>query len=208
LPVKKYDRHPHCETNLFRQYVCRHNGGGMEFNMKKKSVFSLTGSSLFIALGILLPMVFHAFGGGNALLPMHIPVLLCGFIFGWQYGAICGFIVPLLSALLTGMPPVFPVATAMMFELCAYGLLAGLFYKKFKWNVILALVAALLGGRVVSGLANALFMGIAGKTYGFSAFITGAFVTALPGIIIQIIAIPLIIVAIEKAGSRYLKKAG
>lgn len=174
--------------------------------MKKTSVFSLTGSSLFIALGILLPIIFHAFGAGTAFLPMHIPVLLCGFIFGWQYGAVCGFIVPLLSALLTGMPPVYPIATAMMFELCAYGLLAGLFYKKFKWNVILSLICAMLGGRVISGIANAIFMGISNKPYGFSAFITGAFVTALPGIIIQIVAIPLIVMAIEKTGSRNFRK--
>ena len=101
---------------------------------------------------------------------MHIPVLLCGMLCGGAYGAAVGAIVPLLSSLLTGMPPIFPVAPAMMFELCAYGLLSGLFYHSLRRNVYLSLIGAMLGGRVVSGIANAVFMGMADKPYGFSAY--------------------------------------
>ncbi len=167
--------------------------------MKKTMTVNLTGTALCIALGLVLPTFFHMFGAGTTFLPMHIPVLLCGLIFGWQYGAVCGFIVPLLSSIATGMPPIFPVATAMMFELCAYGALTGLFYQKFKWNVYPALICAMLGGRIVSGAANAVFMNMASKPYGFAAFISGSFAQALPGILIQIILIPVLVIALEKA---------
>lgn len=167
--------------------------------MKKTTTMNLTGTAVCIALGLVLPSFFHLFGSGSALLPMHIPVLLCGFLFGWQYGAVCGIILPILSSVLTGMPPLFPVAIAMMFELCAYGALTGFFYRKLKWNVYLSLICAMLGGRVVSGIANAVLMNMASKPYGLVAFVSGAFVQALPGIIIQIVLIPVLVMALEKA---------
>lgn len=174
--------------------------------MKKLPVKNLVLTALCLALGILLPIVFHAIGAGSALLPMHIPVLLCGLLCGWQYGGLCGFLTPMLSSLLTGMPPAFPTAPAMMLELCAYGVLAGLLYRKFAANLYLSLVGAMLGGRIVSGLANALLMGIAGRPYGLSAFLTAAFVTGLPGIIIQIAVIPFLIIILQKA--RLVPKPG
>ena len=167
--------------------------------MKKSMTADLTGTALCMALGVVFPIFFHMLGAGPAFLPMHIPVLLCGLLFGWEYGAVCGFIVPLLSALLTGMPPLFPTALAMMFELCTYGILTGLLYRGARWNIYPALVVSMLGGRAVSGIATAALLGMAGKPYGFSAFVSSAFVTALPGIVIQIVAIPLIILSLEKA---------
>ena len=160
----------------------------------------LTETALCIALGLLLPTVFHAFGAGNVLLPMHIPVLLCGLLCGWQYGAVCGIVVPFLSSVFTGMPPIFPVGTAMIFELCAYGLLAGLFYRVRNWNVYAALIGAMLGGRLVSGVANTVLMGIAGKPYGFSIFLSSAFITAWPGIVLQLVLIPILILSLQKSG--------
>lgn len=167
--------------------------------MKKTMTVNLTGTALCIALGLVLPMLFHMFGAGPIFLPMHIPVLLCGLIFGWQYGAVCGLTVPLISSVITAMPPIFPTATAMMFELCAYGALAGFFYLKLRWNVYPALICAMLGGRVVSGIANVVFMNMASKPYGFAAFISASFVQAVPGIIIQILLIPVLILALQKA---------
>ena len=131
---------------------------------------------------------------------MHIPVLLCGLLCGWPFGAACGLIGPLLSSLLTGMPPAFPTLPAMMLELCAYGVLTGLFYRKLRRNLYLSLIGAMLGGRAVSGIANAVLLGIAGKPYGFTVFLTSAFVTALPGIVIQLVAVPLLVAALQKAG--------
>ncbi len=154
-------------------------------------------TALFIALGLVFPSLFHVFGAGTVFLPMHIPVLLCGFVCGPLFGAVCGLIVPLLSSLTTGMPVFFPTGVAMMAELCTYGALTGLFYK--RWNVYFSLIGAMLGGRVVSGIANTLLYTIAAKPYGFSVFLTSAFVTALPGIVIQLIAVPAVILILQKA---------
>lgn len=167
--------------------------------MKKNPAVNLTGTALCIALGLVLPIFFHMIGAGSAFSPMHLPVLLCGLLFGWQYGAVCGLIVPLLSSLLTGMPPIFPTALAMMLELCAYGSLAGIFYRRLYWNVYFALIAAMLGGRVVSGLANALFLSMAGKPYGFAVFLSDSFLEAVPGIILQVVLVPVIVLAMGRA---------
>lgn len=158
----------------------------------------LTATALCVAMGLLLPQLFHAIGAGAVFLPMHIPVLLCGFICGAPFGALCGLVTPLLSSLITGMPPMFPTCAAMMLELAAYGALTGLLYGK-KLNVYLSLVGAMLGGRVVSGIANALFMGMAGRAYGFQAFLAASFVTALPGILLQLILVPVLVLALSKA---------
>lgn len=172
----------------------------------KNSLKNLILTALFIAVGIVLPMAFHLFGGaGQVFLPMHIPVLLCGFVCGWKYGLICGIITPFLSSIMTGMPPLFPTGTAMIFELATYGLLCGLLYKKLHLNVYVSLIVAMLGGRVISGIANAIFLGVAGKQYGFAMFLTSAFVKSVPGIIIQLVFIPLIIIALQKTGQ--LEKA-
>lgn len=167
----------------------------------KTSTRKLTLSALFLALGLVLPLITGQIPQiGKMLLPMHIPVLLCGLLCGWPFGAACGLIGPLLSSLLTGMPPAFPTLPAMMLELCAYGVLTGLFYRKLRGNLYLSLIGAMLGGRAVSGIANAVLLGIAGKPYGFTVFLTSAFVTALPGIVIQLVAVPLLVAALQKAG--------
>lgn len=166
----------------------------------KGSVKNLIIAALCVALGLVLPSVFHLLGSGSVFLPMHIPVLLCGLICGWRYGALCGFIVPLLSSILTGMPPLFPVAPAMMLELAAYGALTGLLYRKLGQNIYVSMLGAMLAGRIVSGVANVVLMGVAGRPYGLSAFLTASFVTSLPGIAIQLISIPLLVVSFQRAG--------
>lgn len=166
--------------------------------MNHSKTKNLVGTGLCMALGLLLPQLFHVIGAGTVFLPMHIPVLLCGLCSGWQYGLICGVITPLLSSILTGMPPIFPVGLTMMFELAAYGALTGLLYRKFNLNIYIALIGSMLAGRIVSGLASTLFYGMAGKEYGLQLFLTGAFVTSIPGIILQIIIVPLLVIALEK----------
>lgn len=174
--------------------------------MNHSQTKNLVGTALCIALGLILPQVFHLIGAGPVFLPMHIPVLLCGMCFGWSFGLICGVVTPLLSSVVTGMPPLFPTGTAMVFELAAYGALSGLLYRKFRQNIYLSLIAAMLGGRVVSGLASAIFYGVAGKAYGLQIFLTGAFVTGLPGIILQILIVPVLVIVLEK--SRVISSPG
>ena len=109
---------------------------------------------------------------------------------------ITGIIVPILSSFLTGMPPLYPVGAAMALELAAYGAIIGILAGRM--NVIVALIGSMLGGRVVLGISNVVLMGLAGKSYTFSAFIAGAFVTALPGIILQLVLIPAIYLILDK----------
>lgn len=159
-------------------------------------------SGLFIALGLVLPIFTHSVGLGTTVLPMHIPVLLCGFVCGWPYGLVVGVITPLLSSLMTAMPPLFPYAVTMAFELAAYGFMAGLLYKLFpKKNIFIyvILIISMLFGRIVWGTAMLAFLGLTGKAFTWAAFTAGAFIESIPGIIIQIILIPILVIALKKA---------
>ncbi len=159
----------------------------------------LVSTGLLIALGMVLPSFFHMFGAGTVMLPMHIPVLICGLACGMPYGAACGVILPLLSSVTTGMPPIFPTAPAMAFELCTYGLICGLLFYKARMNIYVSLLGGMLAGRVVSGIANAILMGVADRPYGVESFLMAAFVTGLPGIIIQLVFVPVIVLLLIKA---------
>lgn len=140
---------------------------------------------------------------GNALCPMHIPVLLAGFLCGPWWAMLVGISAPLLRFALFGMPPLFPVGAAMSFELAAYGLVAGLLYRRLPRNnasIYVALLTAMLAGRVVWGVVMMGLMGISGGTFTWAAFVAGAFVNAVPGIIVHIILIPVLVMALRKAG--------
>jgi len=166
--------------------------------MNKRNVLKLVLAGFYVALGVLLPIIFHWFQLGKIFLPMHIPVLLCGLMLGPYYGGLCGAVVPLLSYLLTNMPPVFfPVTIAMMVELCAYGVLAGLFIK--KTHHILALILAMVGGRIIGVAALAVLLLGAGMEFVLAAELVNYFVAVWPGILIQVIAIPAIMEAVRRA---------
>ena len=169
--------------------------------MKKSNILKLTYSAVCLALAMLLPLLtWHDTMLGNMFSLMHLPILLCGFICGWEWGLPVGFIAPLLRSVLFGMPPLFPTAVAMAFELAVYGLLAGLLYKIFpKKNgfIYISLIAAMIGGRIVGGLVQFIIAGFKNTSYTFSAFFTAYFVNAIPGIILQIILVPLIVMALR-----------
>lgn len=170
--------------------------------MKKQRTRKLVFTALCIAIGLLLPKFINLIPiayPGAVLLPMHIPVLLCGFICGFSYGVFCGLTLPLLSFVLTGMPPIFPTGISMSFELAAYGALTAVMYRLTKGKIYVSLVVAMIGGRIVLGLVNVILFKFTDQAYGITLFITGAFITALPGIIIQLIIIPIMIRALEKA---------
>lgn len=160
----------------------------------------ITHSSLYLALAILLPIGFHAFGlGGRLFLPMHFPVLLAGFLVGPASGVVVGVLAPMLSHLLTGMPPGYSVPL-MSLELPMYGLVAGVAYRKLHLNVFIALVLAMLVGRIIFGLGLfvlGLFMNL---PYSAAAFFAsgGALWAGLPGIIVQLILIPLVVAAMNR----------
>ena len=173
--------------------------------MKKLSVRNMTISAMFIALGIVLPFFTGQIPQiGNMLLPMHIPVFLCGLICGWRYGLAVGFILPLLRYLMFGMPVIYPTGIAMAFELGTYGLVSGMMYKGSKWRCIVSLyrsiIAAMITGRVVWGIAEIILLGINGNAFTAEMFIAGAFLNAVPGIILQLVVIPAVMLALNKTG--------
>ncbi len=172
----------------------------MKSNTKK-----LTYSALFLALTFILPFFTGQIPQiGSMLSPMHLPVMLCGFLCGGIWGAGIGLIAPVLRSLLFTMPPMFPVAIAMSFELAAYGLICGILYNLLnkKLSKILAvyisLVTAMLLGRVVWGCVQYLLLASAGKGFTFAAFLSGAFINAVPAIVSQLILVPAIVLLIEK----------
>lgn len=171
----------------------------------RQSIRNLTLSAMFMAVGMVLPFFTGQIPQiGNMLLPMHLPVFLCGLICGWRYGAAVGFSLPLLRSVVFGMPILFPTALAMAFELLTYGLVAGLLYGRSKWQCVVALyrsvIAAMLAGRLVWGIAQTIFLGIRGNLFTWQAFAAGAFFNAIPGIILQLVVIPLVMIALNRTG--------
>lgn len=169
-----------------------------------KSTKKLVLSALFLALGYVLPFFTGQIPAiGKMLLPMHIPVLLCGFVCGWQYGLIVGFIVPLFRSVLAGMPVMMPTAVGMAFELAAYGIISGMMYQKLPKktiNIYLSLITAMIGGRIVWGLVSILLYGMQGNAFSWTMFMGGALLNAIPGIVIQLVLIPVVIIILEKTG--------
>lgn len=169
----------------------------------KKIVQNTVFSAMFLALCMILPLItFGSIQLGNAISPMHIPVLICGFVCGWQYGAIVGFIAPLLRYLIFSMPPLFPIGVAMAFELMAYGVLSGLLYRAFpkkNSSIYLALILSMLGGRIVWGTVRYIIAGLGGSEFSFAMFAAGAFVEAIPAIICHIIIVPIVVMAFKKS---------
>lgn len=167
-----------------------------------------------IALCYVLPLAFHAVGAGTVFTPMHIPVLLCGLLCGWGYGAVCGICGPVLSSLLTGMPPA-AALVSMIPELCIYGLASGLLLRfihtKYTYaDLYIALVGAMLLGRVAGGIAKVLFLFSGGQSIVFAALLSSYFVESLPGIAIQLVLLPTLVFALMKAKlipERYPKAA-
>lgn len=179
----------------------------MKYNTK-----NLTLGALFLALGLVLPFVTgQILQIGSMLLPMHLPVLLCGLICGWQYGGVVGFVLPLLRYVMFGMPPIFPTGLAMAFEMAAYGMIAGALYKHSKWQCVVALYRSLLiamvGGRIVWGAVMVVLSGVSGQAFTWQLFLSGAFLTAIPGIILQLVFIPALMVALDRTGMvRFARK--
>ena len=158
-------------------------------------------AALFAALCVVLPLAFHAVpNAGSVFLPMHIPVLLCGLVCGWPYGLVCGGVGPLLSSLMTSMPPM-AYLPPMMVECAVYGAVCGVMLRflrtgRLALDLYIALGTAMVAGRVAAGIAKALIF-TPGITMG--AWVTASFVTAAPGILIQLILIPQVVGLLMKA---------
>ncbi len=172
----------------------------------KLNIQRLTFSAFSLALCIVLPFITGQLPEiGNMLCPMHIPVLLCGFICGWQYGAVVGFSAPLLRSFLFFAPPLFPQAVSMTFELAVYGLMTGLLSRilpKKNAYIYISLIISMLCGRLVWGTVRFLIYGLGYTEFSVKLFFAGAFLEAIPGIIIQLVLVPIIVIILRRAKSR------
>ena len=203
-------------------------GGGLsshflfweEKKLKRVELRQMVLAAILAALAVVLSRVLHAMGGwqaGAIFLPMHIPVLLCGFLCGWKYGMLCGLLTPMIGMLVSGMPNG-NTLFSMELELAAYGAAAGAL-AGVHWfrtgdkesriatvsQTVLALVLAMLIGRAVYGVVNAIILSRGDSPFTWAAFISGAFVNAIPGILIQIVIIPVLVTLSKKW--KYLKGA-
>ena len=169
---------------------------------KMTSSRRLVMGALCVAFCVVLPLAFHAIpNAGSLLLPMHIPVLLCGLVCGWPYGFICGLLGPALSSLLTGMPPA-AMLPSMMVECAVYGCVSGLLLlivhtKSTYADLYLSMIGAMILGRILGGASKALLFAPGSLTV--AAWATGYFVTGLPGIIVQLVLIPTLVFALMRA---------
>ncbi len=159
-------------------------------------------TAICMALCVVLPMAFHAIpNGGTLFSPMHLPVFLCGLVCGWQYGLLCGIFGPVLSSFITGMPGMGYLPT-MMVELALYGFISGLLINlihtgKKTADIYISLLSAMLIGRIITGIVRAFIFAPGSIT--LQAWATGYFVSCLPGIIIQLILLPILYHALEHA---------
>lgn len=167
------------------------------------STTKLVWSAALLAVGMVLPFLTGQIPEiGSKLSPLHLPVLICGFVCGWQYGLAVGLILPVFRSLIFGMPPLMPTATAMAFEMATYGAITGILYEKLpkkNSSIYISLIVAMLCGRVVWGLVSVPLYGLAGKAFSFQAFLAGGFINAVPAIILQIVLVPILVMALRRA---------
>lgn len=170
------------------------------FPMKK-----LVLAGLMLALCQVLPFLTGQIPQiGGMLLPMHFPVLLAGYLCGGFWAGLVGFVAPLLRFVLFGMPPIYPIGLSMAFEMAVYGVVVGLIYPKVKekgvLGVYLSLVPAMVAGRLVWGAVRFVMAGMSGSAFPFSAFLSGAVLSAVPGIVLQLVLLPLLVQGLRRAG--------
>ena len=179
----------------------------------QRPVQTLVTAAMLLAVGYILPFFTGQIPQiGNMLCPMHLPVLLCGLLCGWKYGLAVGFLLPLLRSAVLTAPPMFPTAIAMAFELGAYGLLVGWLYARSRWQCVAALyrclILTMIGGRVVWAAVRIVLSGVSGQAFTWQMFLSGAFLTAIPGIILQLAFIPVVMVALDRTGMVRFRRGG
>lgn len=169
----------------------------------RNKILKMVLSALFLALAYVTPYLTGQIPEiGSMLCPMHIPVLLCGFVCGWPWGLAVGFIAPLFRSLTLGMPSPFPSAVCMAFELAAYGAVAGLMHKclpRKKPFIYCSLLVAMVSGRLIWGAAMFVCLRLGGGSFPLSSFLAGAVTNALPGIVVQIVLVPVFVMLLENS---------
>lgn len=180
--------------------------------MRNSKIQNLALSAMLLALGLILPFLTGQIPQiGNMMLPMHLPVLFCGLLCGWKYGLLIGLILPILRSSIFSMPIMYPTAISMAFELATYGFVIGYLYEHAKWKCVASLyrclICAMISGRCGWAIVQMILLGMNGHVFTFEMFVAGAFLNAIPGIIFQLIFIPVVMIALDKSGSvQFTKK--
>ena len=189
--------------------------------MRNEKIRDLVLAAMFFAIGLVLPFVTGQIPEiGKALCPMHLPVLICSLVLGWKYGAVVGLLLPITRSLIFQFPPLYPNAVAMTFELAAYGFAAGFIYGLFRKAgfttaakriiaLYIALIAAMIVGRLVWGAAQWVLLSLGGKAFTLEAFLAGAVTGSIPGIVIQLLLVPSLAFTLESvlSGDKSVRKA-
>lgn len=173
---------------------------------RHSSIYKLIVIALLLALGMVLPFLTGQIPAiGQAISPLHIPAFIAGLTCGWGWGLVLGFVLPLLRSVIFGMPPLVAVGIPMAFELAAYAGVCGALYPLLRQHMkrlpamLLALVIAMVAGRIVGGTAKAIVMGLTGGGFTFAMFVSSYFVTTLTGAVIHLVVVPAVVFALEKA---------
>ncbi len=163
----------------------------------------LVTSSVLVAFGVILPIAFHFFGAlGSVFLPMHIPVLIAGLFLGGYAGFVVGVLTPLLSGFLTGMPPAMPILPVMVMELAVYGAVSGYLFHSRQRGLLISLLVAMLVGRFAATFAVYGMVSMVDISMKPIAYITGAIITGLPGIAVQLIVVPMLVHRLQAVFSK------
>ncbi|MCL2249401.1 MAG: ECF transporter S component [Oscillospiraceae bacterium] len=173
--------------------------------MARNEIRNLTLAAMFLAIGYILPfLVMQMPPMAMMFLPMHLPVFLCGLICGWKYGGAVGFVLPITRSAIFGMPAMFPMAISMSFELAVYGLVVGIVFelvrKQNLFSLYLSIIIAMVAGRITWGLAMWVLLTFGEGAFSLQWFITGALVNAWPGIVLQLVLIPTVMIILNRVG--------
>lgn len=176
---------------------------------KTVEVRSIVYAAVCLALCMVLPFITGSIPEiGKQFAPMHFPVFLCGFIAGPFWGGVVGLVAPILRSLVFSTPVLYPNAIRMAAELMIYGAAAGFFYRhlpKKPYGIYLSLLSAQFFGRLAWGVAQ-YTLSLVDKNYEFylEMIMAHTITNSLYGIAIQLLLIPPIVYAMQKA--RFISK--
>jgi hypothetical protein len=147
-------------------------------------------AALFAALGVVLPPIFHVFGLGSTFLPMFLPVMLGSMLLSWKFALVLAIFAPLTSWLLTGMPPLVPpILPLMLAELVLLALICSVLHVHLQRSVWFTLLIAIIADRLL--LFFMVTFAASWLSLDPAVFSIALVVSGLPGIVLQLLVIPL-----------------
>ena len=160
-------------------------------------------TALFAATAVILPQFFHLVGLGPTFLPMFLPIMLGSFLLTWKFALVLAILPPLVSFAITGMPPLVPpILPVMLVELIIISLIISIFSIHLKKTYWLALPVAIISDRLILFLIVSWIAPMLG--YNHPVFTIALVGSGIPGIIMQIIVIPLALKLIQQKYPQWL----